>query len=89
MATSDTPDNENKAVFRSFFGAEVLWPLDCSDEVLELTLKELKSLENEHKLAVDKDGLKVSVIIASLDHRAPEEVLGWQVQSVLARVHGQ
>ena len=31
MATTDTPDNENKPVYRTLFGAEVLWPMDCSD----------------------------------------------------------
>jgi hypothetical protein len=41
------------------FGAEVLWPLDCPDDILESTIKEIKKQENEHKLALDKDGLKV------------------------------
>lgn len=46
MATTDTPDNENKAVYRSLFGAEVLWPLDCSDDIVEGVIKELKNQEN-------------------------------------------
>ena len=33
---------ENKPVFRTIFGAEVLMPLDCPDEILEAAIKEIK-----------------------------------------------
>ena len=55
------------------FGAEVLWPLDCPDDILENTIKELKILENDQKLALDKDGLKVTYLI-SLDRITLEKV---------------
>lgn len=55
------------------FGAEVLWPLDCPDDILENTIKELKILENDQKLALDKDGLKVTDLI-SLDRITLEKV---------------
>lgn len=29
----------NKPVFRTMFGAEVLWPLDCPDDILEAIIK--------------------------------------------------
>jgi hypothetical protein len=50
------------------FGAEVLWPLDCPDDILENTIKELKMLENDQKLALDKDGLKVTDLIIFRSH---------------------
>ena len=38
--TSETPgDDLNKSVYRTLFGAEVLWPLDCSDEILEAVIQ--------------------------------------------------
>jgi hypothetical protein len=55
------------------FGAEVLWPLDCPDDILENTIKELKMLENDQKLALDKDGLKVNDLII-LDRITLEKV---------------
>lgn len=42
------------------FGAEVLWPLDCPDDILEAVIKEVRRQETDQKLALDKDGLKVS-----------------------------
>ena len=33
---------ENKKVFRTIFGAEVLMPLDCQDDILEAIIKEIK-----------------------------------------------
>ena len=51
---------ENKAVYRTMFGAEVLWPLDCPDDILEAAIKEIKKQENDLKLALDKDGEKVN-----------------------------
>lgn len=50
---------ENKPVYRTMFGAEVLWPLDCPDDILESVLKEIKRQESDLKLALDKDGDKV------------------------------
>ena len=41
------------------FGAEVLMPLDCPDDILECVIKEIKKQETDHKLALDKDGLQV------------------------------
>lgn len=61
-STSDTPENENKTVYRTLFGAEVLWPLDCPDDILEAVIKEVKNQETEKKLAVDKDGLAVNIL---------------------------
>jgi hypothetical protein len=58
-STSGTPESENKAVYRTLFGAEVLWPLDCPDNILESVIQEVKNQETIHKLAIDKDGLKV------------------------------
>lgn len=43
MTSTDSPDNENKAVYRTLFGAEVLWPLDCPDDIIEAVIKELKN----------------------------------------------
>lgn len=62
-SSSDTPENENKSVYRTIFGAEVLWPLDCPDDILESVIKELKNLESDKKYAVDKDGLKVNNVV--------------------------
>ena len=39
----------------------MLWPLDCSDEILEAVIQEVKNQENTQKLAVEKDGLKVNI----------------------------
>ncbi len=55
------------------FGAEVLWPLDCPDDILESTIRELKMLENDQKLALDKDGLKVPIPI-KIDRITLEEI---------------
>jgi len=33
---------ENKKVFRTIFGAEVLMPLNCPDEILEAVIREIK-----------------------------------------------
>lgn len=70
------------------FGAEVLWPLDCPDDILESTIKELKMLENDQKLALDKDGLKV-LSNANLDCRTPEKIFGLKLRTVLACVFGE
>lgn len=40
MATEQSEGN--KPVFRTIFGAEVLWPLDCPDDILEAVIKEIK-----------------------------------------------
>jgi hypothetical protein len=53
---------EKKPVFRTIFGAEVLWPMDCPDDILESVIKEIKRLENDEKLVLDKDGLQVHEI---------------------------
>lgn len=66
----------------------MLWPLDCPDDILENTIRELKMLENDQKLALDKDGQKVRCVI-SLDCITLEEVLGHKLRAVLARVFGQ
>jgi len=42
MATEQSENN--KLVFRTIFGAEVLWPLDCPDNILEAVIKEIKRL---------------------------------------------
>ena len=70
------------------FGAEVLWPLDCPDDILENTIKELKMLENDQKLALDKDGLKVTDLI-SLDRITLEKVPRHKLRTVLACIFGQ
>jgi hypothetical protein len=72
-STSDTPEGDNKQVYRTMFGAEVLWPLDCPDDILENTIRELKMLENDQKLALDKDGLKVTYLLSS-DRITPQKV---------------
>lgn len=61
MATEES--EEKKPVFRTIFGAEVLWPLDCPDDILEAVIKEVKRLESDVKLALDKDGLQVYLIL--------------------------
>jgi len=33
---------ESKKVFRTIFGAEVLMPLNCPDEILEAVIREIK-----------------------------------------------
>ena len=38
-----------------------MWPLDCPDDILESVAREIKNLETEQKLAIDKDGLKVHI----------------------------
>ncbi len=43
-STSDNAES-NKEVYRTIFGAEVLWPLDCPDDILEAVLKEIKKQE--------------------------------------------
>ena len=58
-STSDTPENDSKTVYRTLFGAEVLWPLDCPDDILEAVIRQVKNQQNDKKLAVDKDGLAV------------------------------
>ena len=70
-------------------GCEVLWPPDCPDDILEAVLKEVKAQEAEpNKLAFDKDGAKVnSVSIA--DCTEPQEVPGYNLRAVLARVPRQ
>lgn len=51
---------ENKEVYRTFMGCDVLWPPDCPDDILEAVIKEVKAQEAEpNKLAFDKDGAKV------------------------------
>jgi hypothetical protein len=49
----------NKPVYRTIFGAEVLWPLDCPDDILDAVIKEIKKQETDNKLQLDKDGLQV------------------------------
>ena len=48
------------------FGAEVLWPIDCPDDILESAIKEIKKQESDNKLALDKDGEKVRVVLGRL-----------------------
>lgn len=60
MASEES--EEKKPVFRTIFGAEVLWPMDCPDDILESVIKEIKRLENDEKLVLDKDGLQVHEI---------------------------
>lgn len=43
-STSDAQEGENKDVFRTIFGVEVLWPLDCPDNILEACIREIKNL---------------------------------------------
>jgi hypothetical protein len=43
-STSDNAES-SKEVYRTIFGAEVLWPLDCPDDILEAVLKEIKKQE--------------------------------------------
>ena len=59
MASNDNAEGQNKQEYRTIFGVEALWPLDCPDDILEMTVREIRNLENNEKLAVDKDGLKV------------------------------
>jgi hypothetical protein len=40
MATEQS--ETNKPNTRMIFGAEVLWPLDCPDDILEAVIKEIK-----------------------------------------------
>lgn len=44
----------------------MLWPLDCPDDILEAVIKEVKRLESDVKLALDKDGLQVPYILYRL-----------------------
>lgn len=37
--------SENKEVYRTFMGCEVLWPPDCPDDILEAVIKEIKAQE--------------------------------------------
>lgn len=56
--------SEQKEVYRTFMGCDVLWPPDCPDDILEAVIKEVKSQESEpNKLAFDKDGLKVKLTL--------------------------
>lgn len=63
MASTENQENEEKTVYRTIFGAEVLWPLDCPDDILEAVIKEIKNLETEQKMAIDKDGQKVQMCV--------------------------
>ena len=48
-------------------GCEVLWPPDCPDDILEAVVKEVKAQEVEpNKLALDKDGQKVFMLLNRL-----------------------
>jgi hypothetical protein len=58
---STEQSDSNRAVFRTIFGAEVHWPLDCPDDILEAVIREIKKQENDLKLALEKDGLQVRV----------------------------
>ena len=40
---TEATENEDKTVYRTIFGAEVLWPLDCPDDILEAAIKEIKN----------------------------------------------
>ncbi len=51
----------NRPVTRTIFGAEVLWPLDCPDDILEAVIREIKKQESDLKLALEKDGLQVTL----------------------------
>ena len=36
---NEAQEGEEKIVYRTIFGAEVQWPLDCPDDILEATIK--------------------------------------------------
>ena len=41
--TSTEAEGEGKAVYRTIFGAQVLWPMDCPDDILQAVIKEIKN----------------------------------------------
>lgn len=46
VMAEENADGSSKAVYRTIFGAEFLWPLDCPDDIIESTVQEIKNLEN-------------------------------------------